>query len=73
MGNKILLFTTSAQKRSDAIRIEKLLDRKYNISSFNLDLEDWERILRIECDNASESEIISLLKTINISAAVLNH
>lgn len=73
MENKILIFTTSAKKRSDAKRIERLLDTKYNICSFSLDLEDWEKILRIECDDVSESEVISLLKTINISAAVLNH
>ena len=47
--NKILIFRTSITKRCDIKRIGKLLAEFPQIDKWNVDFEDWEKILRIEC------------------------
>jgi len=46
--NKILIFRTSITKRCDIKRIGKLLAEFPQIDKWNVDFEDWEKILRIE-------------------------
>ena len=45
--NKILIFRTSITKRCDIKRIGKLLAEFPQIDKWNVDFEDWEKILRI--------------------------
>ena len=49
MENKILIFRTSITRKCDIKRIEKLLAQYPQIDKWNVDFEDWEKILRIEC------------------------
>ena len=48
MENQILIFRTSVTKRRDIKLIGSLLARFPQISKWNVDFEDWEKILRIE-------------------------
>lgn len=41
------------------------------ISRWNVDFDDWEKVLRIECSEISTEKIITLLRDINIYAQEL--
>ena len=45
MENKILIFRTSITRKCDIKRIEKLLAQYPQIDKWNVDFEDWEKIL----------------------------
>lgn len=71
MENEILIFRTSISKRCDIQRIGKLLERLPQINKWNVDFEDWEKILRIECSGITALEISETLRKNNIMAKEL--
>lgn len=73
MRHQILIFTTSVSNKKQIKHIKTLLQNSYKVFNISLDFDDWEKVLKVECCNVSELEIISKLRTININAAVLNH
>ena len=50
----------------DVNRLKEVLDNFTKISKWNIDLEDWENILRIESQFSIEKQIIIMLNNINI-------
>ena len=64
----ILIFRTSITKEQDLKRIETLFAQYACIYKWNVDLEDWEKVLRIEYNDINSTKIISLLKEIHIEA-----
>ena len=68
--NKILIFRTSITRKCDIKRIEKLLAQYPQIDKWNVDFEDWEKILRIECSGITALEISEVLRNNHI---FLNH
>ncbi len=73
MIHQILIFTTSVSNKKQIKHIKALLQNSFKIFDISVDFDDWEKVLKVECCDVSESEIISKLRTININAAVLNH
>ena len=69
--NKILIFRTSITKRCDIKRIGKLLAEFPQIDNWNVDFEDWEKILRIECSGITALEISEILRNNHIFASEL--
>jgi len=68
---QILIFRTSISTRTDLKRLRELLSRYPQVEKWNVDLEDWEKILRIECNGLTTSELIVALRTVDIYAAEL--
>ena len=66
--NKILIFRTSITQRRDIKRIGELLAEFPQIDKWNVDFEDWEKILRIECRDISALEISEVLRNNHIFA-----
>ena len=71
MENKILIFRTSITRRRDIKRIGKLLAQYPQIDKWNVDFEDWEKILRIECSGITALEIAETLRSNHIFAIEL--
>lgn len=71
MQNHVLIFRTSVVYRQDIKRIDKALSQFTQISSWNIDFEDWEKILRIECIGITAIEISQALRAFNIYAVEL--
>lgn len=71
METEILIFRSSVTNKRDMKRIGRLFDEYPQINRWNVDLEDWEKILRIECNELKASDIIAGLKTIRIYASEL--
>lgn len=71
MENKILIFRTSITKKGDVKRIGKLLAQYPQINKWNVDFEDWEKILRIECSGVTALEISETLRDNHIFASEL--
>ena len=71
MENQILIFRTSVTKRRDIKLIGSLLARFPQISKWNVDFEDWEKILRIERSNITSLEISETLRNNHIFASEL--
>ena len=66
MENQILIFRTSITKRRDS-----LLAKFPQITRWNVDFEDWEKVLRIECSNITALEISETLRNSHIFATEL--
>lgn len=71
MENQILIFRTSVTKRGDIKLIGSLLAQFPQISKWNVDFEDWEKILRIECSNITALEISETLRNNHIFVSEL--
>ena len=70
-NDDILIFRTSITTEQDLKRIELLFAQYPCIHKWNADLEDWEKVLRIESEGISPTEVIETLQTINIYASEL--
>lgn len=71
MTDNILIFRTSIEKKREIKKIEKLFTQYPQIHVWNVDLEDWEKILRIECQGITPTDISDALNTIDICATEL--
>ena len=71
MSDEILIFRTSVRTEKDIERIGVLFVHKSCIHKWNVDFEDWEKILRIECQGITSNEILKALRAINIYAQEL--
>ncbi|HOV36359.1 MAG TPA: hypothetical protein PLJ19_07335 [Dysgonamonadaceae bacterium] len=71
MESKILIFRTSISKKQDVKRVGRLLDACGRVEKWNVDFEDWEKVLRIECNGINAVEVASMLREINIQAIEL--
>lgn len=59
----ILVFRTSLQNKKDIQTIAKILDTHKEVIRWNMDLEDWENILRIEITKESfKNEIAARIR-----------
>lgn len=56
-----LVFRSSLQTRRDVARIADTLDNIPGILDWSVDLEDWEKVLRIECKDISTRKITAIL------------
>ena len=66
MQDSILIFRTSITKEQDIKRIGILFTQYPQIHKWNVDFEDWEKVLRIESHGITETDVINILQTINI-------
>lgn len=71
MEDCILILRTSIVRKQDVKRVGVLLAQYPQIHRWNVDFEDWEKVLRIECLGMSPAEISDALRTINICAREL--
>ena len=69
--NTSLILRTSITKRCAIKRIGKLLAEFPQIDTWNVDFEDWEKILRIECSGITALEISEVLRNNHIFASEL--
>ena len=67
MQKQILIFRTSIKDKQDMKLIQTLFIQFPQIHKWNVDLEDWEKILRI----VTSTDILNALQTINIHAKEL--
>lgn len=74
MRSSILVFRTSVSTIKDVERVGTILNKCSQILTWNIDLEDWEKVLRIECgENLKTTDISMMLKNINIYISELEY
>ena len=70
----ILVFKTSLQNRKDIHQIAPALNNNPLIIRWSVDIEDWERILRIEAkDEACELEIAECIRALGYDCEDLGY
>jgi len=62
----ILIFKTSIQTQLEVKFLASILDLENGISSWSVDLDDWEKILRIESNGITPDKVESILSSLNI-------
>ncbi len=68
----ILIFRTSIKEMQEMEPLAEILGKHPKIKSWNVDFDDWEKVLRIESKgNLSVAEISEILHNINIYATEL--
>jgi hypothetical protein len=61
---KIQIFKTNVQTKSELHVLEPLFNSNSHILKWTIDLEDIDKVLKVEShDNLSETDIINLLKS----------
>ena len=74
MNNVILIFRTSVSNTEDMEHLSSVLNKCPQIKTWSIDLEDWEKVLRIECSKKLESKDISMmLKDVDIYISELEY
>ena len=63
---EILLLKTSPHNYNDVKSIAVVLDNHLSIITWNIDLDDCDKIIRIECDGLFVDEIIKALHQVGI-------
>ncbi len=68
MGNDngILVFRTSIRGKRDVKSLASVLNSYPQITRWNVDLEDWEKVLVVKCTGISPEEISEALAEIGI-------
>ena len=69
MTDNILIFRTSIEKRREIKKIEKLFTQYPQIHVWNVDFEDWEKILRIECQGITYLIPLMLFSLFSLSGS----
>ena len=65
--NKILILRTNIDKKKKLNRVKQLFKENSNIIKWSVDMEDIDKVLRIETTaNINENDIGRLLKTISL-------
>lgn len=67
----ILVFKTSVQTKTQIELLRPYLDKILEKSRWNFDLEDCDKILRIEGGNCSQRTVIELLKNLDFECIKL--
>lgn len=65
------VFKTNVEETDESVRIVEHLRARFPQNRINFDLTDCDRILRVEGDSVSASEIISLLTDTGYQCEVL--
>jgi len=69
--NNVEIFKTDIDKLNDAISVLKILNEKYPKHKINFDLEDCDKILRMEGENIDPKNIVKLMNTIGHQCEIL--
>lgn len=70
--DNVLIFSTNVLNRHRAKRVEWVLDQHPDISDWNVDYQDKDKVLRIEADDRlKESDVIDIMKTFGFRCEVL--
>lgn len=65
------VFRTSIQSREEVNRISDKMDNIPGMHGWSVDLDDWEKVLRIECSSITSDEIVKILWAEGIYASSL--
>lgn len=68
---KVLILKTSIATCLDLVRIGKFLIPNPHITSWHVDLEDCDKVLRIECYGLEEEDIVKMLRHTGLKAEKL--
>ena len=61
VAKEIMVFATSIRTRREIKQVQAILEDVSGITDWNVDLEDWEKVLRVESVGVSSSLIINLI------------
>jgi hypothetical protein len=74
IDTQIMVFKTNIQDENDIRRAEFILNNHYSILRWTVDLQDWERVLRIEAAaNFRHDEVERLLSSLGYKCSELMH
>ena len=71
MQEQILIFGTSIVEKQGIEKIKMLFTQYPQIHKWNVDFEDWEKVLRVESQGITVANVIEALQTIGIIASEL--
>ena len=69
----VLIYRTSISNQSQVVKLNKLLQNAPRINKWTVDLDDIDKVLRMETDdNVKDEEILDLLNSNNLHCEVLS-
>jgi hypothetical protein len=71
-NSMIEVFKTNVKNKAQAIKIIKILKGNFGYEKVNFDLQDSDRILRIEAPSVLPHCVIGILKTERLECELLN-
>ena len=71
---QVMVFQTSLEDENDIRRAEFVLNNHHHIYRWTVDLEDWEKVLKVEADrNVSYQEIERKISLLGYQCKELDH
>ena len=67
----IEVFKTDIHEASEASWVDLVLKSSYNLKDISFDLEDCDRILRVEADKIEADQIVAKLTGLGIQCSIL--
>jgi hypothetical protein len=61
MVSEVLIFKTNIHSENDIGKVARLLNADLHVKKWNVDRDDIDRVLRIECDHHNPEYIIHLI------------
>lgn len=65
---KCLVFSTSLQNKNEVMKVADSFDNTDHILEWSVDLDDWEKVLRVVCKDFTAEHIIQLLLEREVNA-----
>lgn len=65
------VFRTSIQSREEVNKISDKMNNTPGIHEWSVDLDDWEKVLRVECSGITPDKIVKILRAKGIYASTL--
>ncbi len=69
--SNIFIFKTNIQTEFDKLRIKNVLDASQKVLTWNIDMDDADRVLRVVSDSLKPEQIISVLDYIGFECTEL--
>lgn len=48
---QVMIFITTIETPLDSLRVGRVLDKHQHVQKWSIDLDDWEKVLKIEADS----------------------
>jgi len=69
----ILIFKTNIKTNQDVKRVQKVLGHIPAIQRWTIDLDDWEKVMKVTSDRLSYSDIESIIGSLGYTCCELDH
>lgn len=70
---RVLIFSSTIKTKKDAEKVDKVLSQLNTIQRWTIDLDDWEKVMKVESNKLTCSEVEAIIESLGYRCSELNH